>query len=44
MAAKLDDKSSDIPERLYDSTNNRTYKRMRFFGKVSLEIVMLHGI
>ncbi|KAM7354973.1 serine/threonine-protein kinase polo [Cochliomyia hominivorax] len=33
MATKLDDKSSDIPERLYDSTNNRTYKRMRFFGK-----------
>ncbi|XP_037806288.1 serine/threonine-protein kinase polo [Lucilia sericata] len=33
MAAKLDDKSSDIPERLYDSTNNRTFKRMRFFGK-----------
>lgn len=33
MAAKVDDKSSDIPERLYDSTNNKTYKRMRFFGK-----------
>ncbi|XP_061397586.1 serine/threonine-protein kinase polo-like [Musca vetustissima] len=36
MAAKVDDESSDIPERLYDSTNNKTYKRMRFFGKVGL--------
>lgn len=35
MATKVDDKASDIPERLYDSTNNKTYKRMRFFGKVS---------
>lgn len=35
MAAKTDDKIPDIPERLYDSSNNRTYKRMRFFGKVS---------
>lgn len=33
--AKPDDKSSDIPERLYDATTRRTYKRLRFFGKVS---------
>lgn len=35
MAAKIDDKSSEIPERLYDTSNNKSYKRMRFFGKVS---------
>lgn len=30
---KPDDKSSDIPEKLYDATARRTYKRLRFFGK-----------
>ncbi|XP_017479535.1 PREDICTED: serine/threonine-protein kinase polo [Rhagoletis zephyria] len=33
MAQKTDDKTSDIPERLYDATTRSTYKRMRFFGK-----------
>ncbi|XP_067647347.1 serine/threonine-protein kinase polo [Eurosta solidaginis] len=33
MASKPDDKTSDIPERLYDTTSRCTYKRMRFFGK-----------
>jgi len=36
MAAKPDDKSTDIPDRLYDSNHRKTYKRMRFFGKVRL--------
>lgn len=30
---KPDDKASDIPEKLYDATARRTYKRLRFFGK-----------
>ncbi|XP_058455798.1 serine/threonine-protein kinase polo isoform X2 [Malaya genurostris] len=30
---KPDDKSSDIPEKLYDATTKRNYKRLRFFGK-----------
>lgn len=29
----MDDKASDIPDRLYDTTTGTTYKRMRFFGK-----------
>ncbi|BFF98337.1 serine/threonine-protein kinase polo [Drosophila madeirensis] len=33
MAAKPEDKSTDIPDRLFDSNQRRTYKRMRFFGK-----------
>ncbi|XP_053945801.1 serine/threonine-protein kinase polo-like [Anastrepha ludens] len=33
MAQKTDDKTSDIPERLYDTTTRSTYKRLRFFGK-----------
>lgn len=32
-SAKPDDKTSDIPEKLYDATTKRTYKRLRFFGK-----------
>lgn len=39
MAAKPEDKSTDIPDRLFDSNNRKTYKRMRFFGKVSLNHV-----
>lgn len=39
MAAKPDDKSSDIPDRLYDANQRKTYKRMRFFGKVSAAAV-----
>ncbi|XP_052848668.1 serine/threonine-protein kinase polo [Drosophila gunungcola] len=33
MAAKPEDKSTDIPDRLYDANQRKTYKRMRFFGK-----------
>ncbi|XP_068143308.1 LOW QUALITY PROTEIN: serine/threonine-protein kinase polo [Drosophila tropicalis] len=33
MAAKSDDRTTDIPDRLYDSTQRKTYSRMRFFGK-----------
>ncbi|KAH8399535.1 hypothetical protein KR215_000040 [Drosophila sulfurigaster] len=33
MAAKPEDKSTDIPDRLFDSNLRKTYKRMRFFGK-----------
>ncbi|XP_034482984.1 serine/threonine-protein kinase polo [Drosophila innubila] len=33
MAAKPEDKSTDIPDRLFDSNHRKTYKRMRFFGK-----------
>ncbi|XP_017006465.1 serine/threonine-protein kinase polo [Drosophila takahashii] len=33
MAAKPEDKSTDIPDRLFDSNQRKTYKRMRFFGK-----------
>ncbi|XP_016972949.1 serine/threonine-protein kinase polo [Drosophila rhopaloa] len=33
MAAKIEDKSTDIPDRLFDSSQRKTYKRMRFFGK-----------
>ncbi|XP_017060136.1 serine/threonine-protein kinase polo [Drosophila ficusphila] len=33
MAAKPEEKSTDIPERLFDSNQRKTYKRMRFFGK-----------
>ncbi|XP_055613204.1 serine/threonine-protein kinase polo isoform X2 [Uranotaenia lowii] len=32
-SAKPDDKASDIPEKLYDATSKKTYKRLRFFGK-----------
>ncbi|XP_055902706.1 serine/threonine-protein kinase polo [Eupeodes corollae] len=32
-SSRIDDKASDIPDRLYDAGTNRTYKRMRFFGK-----------
>lgn len=32
-SSRIDDKASDIPDRLYDSTTGTTYKRMRFFGK-----------
>lgn len=35
MAAKPEDKSTDIPDRLVDINQRKTYKRMRFFGKVS---------
>lgn len=33
-SARVEDKSSDIPERLYDASSGKTYMRMRFFGKV----------
>lgn len=33
MATRSDDKTTDIPERLYDSNTGTNYKRMRFFGK-----------
>ncbi|EDW44190.1 serine/threonine-protein kinase polo [Drosophila sechellia] len=33
MAAKPEDKSTDIPDRLVDINQRKTYKRMRFFGK-----------
>uniref|UniRef100_A0A1B0AVZ3 polo kinase n=1 Tax=Glossina palpalis gambiensis TaxID=67801 RepID=A0A1B0AVZ3_9MUSC len=33
MSSKTDDKGAEIPERLYDSSAGKTYKRMRFFGK-----------
>lgn len=39
MAAKPEDKSTDIPDRLFDSNTRKTYKRMRFFGKVSFNQV-----
>lgn len=39
MAAKPEDKSTDIPDRLFDSNTRKTYKRMRFFGKVSVNHV-----
>ncbi|XP_055543960.1 serine/threonine-protein kinase polo [Wyeomyia smithii] len=32
-SAKPDDKSNDIPEKLYDAATKKTYKRLRFFGK-----------
>lgn len=40
MAAKPEDKSTDIPDRLFDSNHRKTYKRMRFFGKVSAKRVL----
>lgn len=33
-AARPDDKATDIPELLEDKKNNKTYQRLRFFGKV----------
>lgn len=30
------DEVEEIPEKLYDDRNKVTYKRLRFFGKVSL--------
>lgn len=30
-----DDKANDVPETLMDAKNNTTYKRLRYFGKVS---------
>ncbi|XP_055856453.1 serine/threonine-protein kinase polo [Episyrphus balteatus] len=32
-SSRIDDKASDIPDRLYDAGTKTTYKRMRFFGK-----------
>uniref|UniRef100_A0A1Q3EWP4 polo kinase n=1 Tax=Culex tarsalis TaxID=7177 RepID=A0A1Q3EWP4_CULTA len=32
-SVKPDDKTSDIPEKLYDASSKKTYKRLRFFGK-----------
>ncbi|XP_037891931.1 serine/threonine-protein kinase polo-like [Glossina fuscipes] len=32
MCSKTDNKGTEIPERLYDSSAGKTYKRMRFFG------------
>ncbi|KAL9698605.1 hypothetical protein quinque_002046 [Culex quinquefasciatus] len=32
-SVKPDDKASDIPEKLYDASSKKTYKRLRFFGK-----------
>lgn len=28
------DGSTDIPEKLFDAANQKTYQRLRFFGKV----------
>lgn len=30
-----DDKANDVPETLIDVKNDTTYKRLRYFGKVS---------
>lgn len=35
MSEKSSDKADEIPETLYDPNSNKTYKRLRFFGKVS---------
>lgn len=33
--SRKEDGVEEIPEKLYDDTNKVTYKRLRFFGKVS---------
>uniref|UniRef100_A0A1A9WMT4 polo kinase n=1 Tax=Glossina brevipalpis TaxID=37001 RepID=A0A1A9WMT4_9MUSC len=35
MSSKTDDNGKEIPEKLYDSSTDKTYRRMRFFGKGS---------
>lgn len=35
-APRPDDKANDIPEFLVDMKNNKTYERLRFFGKVCI--------
>lgn len=36
MSSKRDEVVEEIPEKLYDDSTKTTYKRLRFFGKVSL--------
>lgn len=38
MSSRKDDVQEEIPEKLYDSSTATTYKRLRFFGKVSSTI------
>lgn len=33
--SKKDDVTEEIPEKLYDVTTGTTYRKLRFFGKVS---------
>lgn len=35
MSSRKPDEVEEIPEKLYDGSTNTTYKRLRFFGKVS---------
>lgn len=35
MATRKEEVVDEIPEKLYDETSKITYKRLRFFGKVS---------
>lgn len=34
-SVRPDDKTNDVPEILVDNQNRKTYKRLRYFGKVS---------
>lgn len=43
-SSRPDDKVTDIPEFLVDQKNNRTYQRLRFFGKVCVYFVFIFGI
>lgn len=36
MGSRKEEIPEEIPEKLYDEINKVTYKRLRFFGKVSL--------
>ena len=36
MSRSKEDAIEEIPEKLYDESSKITYKRRRFFGKVSL--------
>ena len=34
-SSRKEDAVDEIPDKLYDETSKTTYKRLRFFGKVS---------
>jgi hypothetical protein len=38
MTSRKEDAVEEIPEKLYDDSNKITYKRLRFFGKVSFTL------
>ena len=34
MSSSKDDKANEIPDKLFDASSKKVYKRLRFFGKV----------